>query len=157
MKKILLLSLLLGFTVLAQTQSKPSPVVPGSENSKLREVYSAKIEFLRSVLDLNQKEADLFWPVYSEYLRQRDLFSTKKKSCMTGLNNYISGNKTYTESNVKRLLDLYSFYDDEIVRIDKAFYSDIQKILPTKKIALYYKADEDFRVKMIQQLKGSKP
>lgn len=146
--------MLLGFVVLAHSQSKPSPVVPGSENAKLREVYSAKIEYLRSVLDLNQKEADLFWPVYSEYLRQRDLFSTKKKSCMLGLNNYISGNKTYTELNVKKLLDLYSFYDEEILRIDKAFYSDLHKILPLRKIVLYYKADEDFRVKMIQQLKG---
>lgn len=149
-----MLSILLSFVVLAHSQSKPGPVVPGSENAKLRDVYSAKIEYLRSVLDLNQKEADLFWPVYAEYLRQRNLFSTKKQSCMGGFNKYLSTNKKNPEPNVRKLLDLYSFYDEEIVRIDKAFYSDLHKILPLRKIVLYYKADEDFRIKMIQQLKG---
>lgn len=144
---------MLAFGSIISSQSKPiySQV---SEFAKLREINSLKIEFLKSVLDLKQKEADLFWPVYSNYVQQRDLYSVRKKSCIIGLNNFASGQKKYTEKNLKKLLNFYHFYEDEINKIDKAFYSDLQKILPLKKIAFYYKAEEDFRVKMIQQLKG---
>ncbi len=155
MKKIGFILAFLVLTSIGYSQAKPSPFVSiGGENQKLQELLVAKIEYIRSVLDLNQKEADLFWPLYSEYVKKRDLFTLKKKSCMTGLSNFATGAKKYEDINIKTLVERYNFFDGEIANLDRGFYNDILKFLPIKKIALYYKADEDFRIKIIQQLKG---
>lgn len=156
MKKftLFLISGLIALSGFAQNRSNNN----GAEISKIKEVTMAKTAYLKSVLDLTQKEADLFWPVYSKYLETRELYTAKRRSCITGFNNYMDGrNKTMNERGVKTLLDLFSFYDEAIVKLDKSFYLEIQKILPIKKQVAFYKAEEDFRVKLLQQLKNSKP
>lgn len=136
------------------SQSKPSS--RPAESEKIRGVFSAKTEYIRSVLDLSQKEADTFWPIYNNYLEKREMLSSKKRSCMIGINKYLSSQNNMTEKNIKTLLDLNSYYDEEIIKLDKNFYLNVQKVLSLRKQALLFKAEEDFRVMLIQQLKGSK-
>jgi hypothetical protein len=155
MKKLFLFVILTSLSL--QLLSQTGPTVQGKETTRIKEVFNAKTEYIKSVLDLTQKESDVFWPIYNDYTGKLETLSNRKRSCITGINKYLGLQSNMTEKNLKVLLDLNIYYDEQISQLNKSFYMDIQKILSLKKLALFYKAEEDFRVKIIQQLKGSKP
>ncbi|MPM99615.1 hypothetical protein SDC9_146807 [bioreactor metagenome] len=73
-----------------------------------------------------------------------------------GINRYLKGEIPYNEKNLRTLLDAYTSLAEAEARVDREFYSSISKFLSLIKVAKLYKAEEDFRIKMILMLKGDK-
>ena len=151
MKKILTIVLVL----LCSSFSKANSPKP-EQTQRYDQVFEAKIAFISTALDLSAKEGELFWPIYNSHWETKEKIARKRSSCLMGINRYLKGEIPYNEKNLRTLLDTYTSLAEAEARVDREFYSSISKFLSLIKVAKLYKAEEDFRIKMILMLKGDK-
>jgi hypothetical protein len=159
MKKLLLL-LCIAFAFMANGLSAQTakgkdsiPTASGSER-----VQALKVAFITKRLSLTAAEAEKFWPIYNEYQDKREVARKQLQSDYQLIRD--QGDKL-SEEELTRL-------DDEIISLkvkDAALVAEmnekLKKVLPAKKLAELYVAEEDFKKVIIDMLtndnKDSKP
>lgn len=141
MKKIRLFIpalLLLAFTVSAQPP----------EGNRER-VEAMKIGFLTERLDLSPEEARTFWPIYNKY---QDELETLRKGRR---NNLIDARQNFDEmsdSDVAKTVDAELQFRQSELDIVRKYDPQFRKVLPIKKVARLYKAEEAFKRKLLEML-----
>lgn len=152
MKKILLFIAVLFYAsgIFAQDGNKPQ--------SRYEQVQSAKIAFFTTELELTPKEATEFWPVYYKFWKEREVAHRRIQSNLKTIGKALSGETKVTDPELKVMIENYvAGYNDEGI-IQRNYLEEFYKILPVTKIARLYKAEEDFRIRIIHQLrKGGGP
>lgn len=124
------------------------------ETARYEQVQSAKIAFFTTELGLTPKEAEEFWPVYNKFWKEREIAHRKIQGSMRVISKILKGEKPTSENELKKMLDVYvSGFTQEGV-IQKKYFDEFSKMLSTDKVAKLYKAEEDFRIKMIHELRG---
>lgn len=109
-----------------------------------------KIAFITDAMELTSAEAEKFWPVYNK------CESEKKKSFKAMVNAYkaldeaIKAGKDAGE--IDSLLDKYIEAQSSGKDIDSKYIAEYRKILPGKKVAKLYIAEESFRRQQIHRL-----
>ena len=146
-KNILLLLFLLIGNLVTQAQTRKG------DSEKIR---AFKVAFLTEKLDLTEKEAEKFWPLYNVYDKKmmqlyRDERRSIKKRIMAdgGLDNL-------SESESKQIIEKINAVSKEQYETKNEFYSKLTKILPYKKILRLEVAEYEFHRKLIRKLKGEK-
>lgn len=117
---------------------------------KREKIEALRIAFITQQLDLTTQEAQVFWPVYNEYL---DKLETLRKNFKQQYN------KT-TDFNFKTDKEAEAYINAEInmkqkeAEYFKEYYEKIKKVLPLKKVAQLRRAEEDFKKELLHQLQG---
>ncbi len=153
MKNILLLSSVLLFASGLFAQSG-GPFMQNNGQSRYDQIQSAKIAFFTSELELTPKEAAEFWPVYNKLWRAREIAHRRIQGSMRTMCKALGEDSKTSDSELKAMIENYvtGFNDDGAIQRD--YLDQFYKILPIRKIAKLYKAEEDFRVRMIHQLRS---
>ncbi len=107
-----------------------------------------KIAFITERLDLSQKEAQKFWPIYNAF--ENENMNLKRQS--------FEGRKNIDFTNLKDEDALYLLNDMRAVENKKTtlknkFIDDLLKIISAKKIILLVKAEDDFKRKIFEEFK----
>lgn len=152
MKKILLLTVVL-FYASGLFAQDGGPLMQNNGQSRYEQIQSAKIAFFTSELELTPKEAAEFWPVYNKLWKAREIAHRRIQISMRTMCKALSEDSKTSDSELKAMVENYvdGFNDDGLIQRD--YLDQFYKILPIKKIAKLYKAEEDFRVRMIHQLR----
>ena len=121
-------------------------------NEQIKQI-SERLRGLRDVLDLTPEEAQVFWPVYNQ------IAATKAESQKTVAAAYKAlkealNNKDASDEQVNRLLDEYLDAKKAHNAPDKGEVEKYRKVLPAKKVAKLYTAQEKFRRNHIRNFKG---
>lgn len=147
MKNLLLITLLLIFSSNAFAQDPPANSKNGNRWEKIE---NYKVGYLTQKLDLTTGEAEKFWPVYNKYQDKiREL-------------------RMETRAN-RRSMDIASKSDEEVeamvdaqiearltrAKLEKAYHQELKKVLPVRKVALYYTAEEQFKRELLRRLRES--
>jgi len=146
-KNILLLLFLLIGNLITQAQTRKG------DSEKIR---AFKVAFLTEKLDLTEKEAEKFWPLYNVYdkkmmqLYRDERRSIKKRIMVDG------GLDNLSESESKQIIEKINAVSKEQYETKNEFYSKLTKILPYKKILRLEVAEYEFHRKLIRKLKGEK-
>jgi hypothetical protein len=144
MKRILyiIIFLFLGSSVLLAQTTK--------EKSQVETVEAMKIAFITKRLDLSPAEAQAFWPLYNEYQKKIDEIRRSKRE------NTVKGKEDFegmSDKEIEALLSNDFTLKQKELEVQKEYYNKFKAVLPMKKVALYYKAEEDFKKVLIEQLK----
>jgi len=137
---VFLIPAFLLLSLLASAQQKEGP---GFEKFK-----SQKIAFLSEKMNLSPKEAQIFWPVYNQFEKDRMEIQFHRRDLEM---------KTHDEN--------VSLSDQEIIRITReisatfkkeaesaaAYNEKFLKILPPQKVLQLYRAENQFRAHMFDQ------
>ncbi|WP_298238825.1 sensor of ECF-type sigma factor [uncultured Algibacter sp.] len=141
MKKLLtILLLLLSLNVVAQNHRE--------------RVKALKVSFITEMLDLTEKEAQKFWPVYNEHdkkivkIRYQDIRSIRKE-----IKNNI---ESLTDAQASDLLLKLDAAEDKLHKLNLEFSKKLSGIISPKKIILLKIAEEDFKRRMLDELKRRK-
>jgi hypothetical protein len=106
--------------------------------SKKEQKEARRIAFLTQKLELTPKEAEVFWPVYREYKKaQVTLRKTSKPSRKGNVSEM-------TDLELEKLLDDMIVYKQEELDLKKKYHLQFKGILPIKKVAKLYHAEEQF-------------
>lgn len=142
---------LFALTLLAQPNSEARQQ---QRNQRYQQIQSAKIAFFTSEIQLTPKEAEEFWPIYNQYWKEREGVMRKAQSTLKSINKALSGEEKVSEQELKRLVESFVNQGSQEGEIHKEYYNKLSKILSVEKMARMYKAEDDFRMKMIHQFRG---
>ena len=136
MKKITfpILALLLSLSVTAQK----------FDRSKLK---ALKIAHITEQLDLTEKEAQAFWPIYNANEEAKD----KMRSSF--IEKRFENLEELSEAEAKVHLDEMIKMEEAKLNLDKQYQEKLLKVLSAKKILKLMEADRSFRRKMIQEFR----
>lgn len=154
MKRILLiLTIIFAFLangLSAQTGSSSKGIPDSTQSATGAErVQALKVAFITKALNLTSDEAEKFWPIYNLYQDKRE--AARKQLQL----DY----KKIKEQADKLSPEEFQKLDEEIVALkvqDAALVSEmndkLKAVLPPKKLAQLYVAEEDFKKELIKIL-----
>ncbi len=112
---------------------------PADNMDIVREKIRADKKLLVSeVMELTEKEAAAFWPVYDAY--QKDLQKINDRT-LALIDVYAKNYKTMTDDMAKKLLDDMMKIEADRQNMRKAHLPKFQKALSAKKVARYYQLE----------------
>ena len=111
-----------------------------------------KIAFLTTELDLSTKEAQEFWPVYNEYMKEIENAQKAIYVNYKALNEAIKEAKP--EKEVAECLDKYLKAQEDKAELTTESVKKFRKVLSEEKVAKLYLAEEKFRRNHIRNFKG---
>lgn len=115
-------------------------------------ILNQRIAFISQKLQLTTKEAEKFWPIYNSTIEKIHNAHKASSKSLKVLNDALADDNS-SDSDIKALSDAYLNCKATEHSIYAKLYEDISEILPAKKAAKIFQAEEDFRVMLIKQLK----
>lgn len=151
---ILLFMIAVSGNLLAQAPPAP-PVPPGppvpSEAPKHERMESMRIAFLTQKLDLTPEEAQKFWPVYNEFHKRKEEMARKRRQETKGTKEKLD---SLNDKQVETLIDGEIAFKQRMLDLEKEYHAKFKSVLPIKKVARLYKAEEQFTRKLLDHLAG---
>ncbi|MEC3908347.1 hypothetical protein VOI54_15055 [Tamlana sp. 2201CG12-4] len=139
MKKLLPLMLLLFFTLNSIAQ-------------KNRErIKALKISFITEALDLSEKEAQQFWPIYNEY--EKEVSKIRYKEIRAIRKETRDNMNTLSDAKAKELMDRLNSAENRLHQLKMDFHNKLPQVISTKKTVLLKVVEEDFKKKMFEEYK----
>lgn len=146
---IFLLLIFGGASLQAQTSGGDKPTQSGAER-----VQSLKVAFITKVLSLTSDEAEKFWPIYNEYSDKRDVV---RKELQANRQKVKDGAETLSAEELMKLADQEMTLRQQDLDLQKEMHEKLKKVLPAKKLAQLYVAEEDFKKELLKMLKEDNP
>lgn len=120
-------------------------------SSKNETIKSWKISFITKHLRLTPQEAQLFWPVYNQFETESEEIRTNHRKQMQAMKEDFS---EISDAEIEKFVDRQLTFRQSEMDILKKYHPQFKKILPIKKVALLYKAEEEFKRQLLKQIKG---
>lgn len=137
MKNKFLLSLLLITSVITAQERRPVK----------ERVDAMKIGFLTNRLNLTPEEAKTFWPVYNMYSDELEkLRKGRRENIINARDNF----DDMSDAELEKTVDNEIISRQSELEILKKYHPQFKKILPIKKVAKLYKAEEDFKRRLLE-------
>lgn len=153
MKKYILLTFLL-FNILRIENAIAQPGGGRMENRPRKEkVEAMKIGFITDYLDLSSEEAKEFWPVYNKYQDEMEVLRKGRRQNM--LNDQTDLN-TMSDSELEKLVDSEIIFHQNELDLQKKYHPQFKKVLPMRKVAKLYRAEEAFKKKLLEMIRERK-
>lgn len=161
MKRILLIPIFilafLATDLAAQQDPKGKPDSTQTATGAER-VQSLKVAFITKRLALSSAEAEKFWPIYNEYQDKRE---TARKQMQEDYRKIREQANELSDEDLLKLSDEIIRLRQQDVALQAEMHEKLKKVLPPKKLAQLYVAEEDFKKELLRILteekEGTKP
>lgn len=150
MKKFFALTLCLFASVLlfAQPQGKPDNEQRKKDWERLQ---AEKIAFITQELDLTPEEAQVFWPVYNQCWKEVLASHKASREAFAGIRGKQA--EGLTDKEMEKKLDAYIQASTRSNQVLADWYPKFKQVLPIRKVAKLYQAEEAFQQRMINNLR----
>ncbi|WP_445734754.1 hypothetical protein [Mariniflexile sp.] len=136
MKKFTNLLFIISFSLLSVAQSNRD------------KIKTLKIAYITEKLDLSEKEAQQFWPIYNNFEEEnsnlrRQAYDARKKADLN----------TISEEQAVNILKEIRLNENKKQALENDFVDRLTKVISAKKIILLHKIEDDFKRKMFEEYK----
>ncbi|MFZ1748564.1 MAG: hypothetical protein WAU01_00155 [Saprospiraceae bacterium] len=110
-------------------------------------MMAQKAAYITQQLELNENEAQKFWPIYNSYQSELDALKSEMKI------------KPSADMSDKEAEDMmYALLDTKAKEIDiqKKYIQKMKTVISAKRIAMLFKAERGFKEKVISNIKDRK-
>lgn len=122
-------------------------------DDKKENIEAMKIAFLTKELDLSPEEAQKFWPVYNAYTDElKKLRENRKERFKDSKNDFSNLN----DKEVEKLVDMEISSRQQELDLLKQYHVKFKEVLPIKKVASLYRAEEKFKRQLLERIKERK-
>jgi len=122
----------------------------GQEAKPVREkVEAMKVGFLTERLNLTPEEAKVFWPVYNKYTDELEVLRKSRRD------NLVNARKNFddmSDKEVEKVVENEIASRQSELDLLKKYYPQFKSVLPIKKVAKLYRAEEDFKRKLLDMI-----
>ena len=113
-----------------------------------------KIAYFTKELELTSEEAAKFWPLYYQSWEERTHARKTTMQDLKKLNDALKADPPKSQEEIKQLADAYlKSYGNEYALVPK-YFTKFNQVLPLRKTAKIFQAEENFRVMLIRQLRN---
>ncbi len=131
----------------------PPPPKDHHQKEKRENIEAQKVGFLTKKLDLTAEEAQKFWPVYNQYDDKLKELRSKRREDMKNAKENLEG---MSDKDIEQLVDNEMAFRQKELDLQKEYNSKFKAVLPIKKVAKLYRADEEFKRFLLNELKDRK-
>jgi hypothetical protein len=142
---IILLLLFTWTTPLLAQAGGDKPTPSGAERVK-----ALKVAFITQSLKLTSDEAEKFWPIYNEYSDKRDVVRAQLAENRKKVKEQA---ETLSAQELMKLADEEMTLRQQDLDLQKEMHEKLKKVLPAKKLAMLYVAEEEFKKELLKMLK----
>jgi hypothetical protein len=152
----ILFSVFLFCSVFSYAQKGPPPQPRNKEHREERQdnIESMKIAFLTKKLNLTPEEAQLFWPVYNQYTDKLNELRRKRRMENKEAKHNVD---EMSDKEVEQTVDNEIVFRQKELDIQKEYHTKFKAVLPIKKVAKLYQAEEQFKRVLLDKLKRDQP
>jgi hypothetical protein len=116
-------------------------------------VQAMKVAFITKRLNLTPAEAEKFWPIYNEYQDKRDAVRKQQQEIRKKIREQ---GDTLPEAELTRLADEEMALRQQDLALQLEMHNKLKAVLPPKKLAQLYVAEEDFKKELLRILTEEK-
>src|SRR3546814_7963320 len=117
------------------------------------EIESLRVAIFTKQMELTPAESKVFWPIYNKF---REAMNKQHRSRRERMSHLRKDMATLSEAEVKTLVEAeVTFYEKEAT-LTRKYNEEFKKILPIKKVARLYIAEEAFKRELIDRLRESR-
>jgi hypothetical protein len=130
------------------------PVIRSSaQNANMEKLNNYKIGFFTKKLNLTSEEAEKFWPVYNDYQGQKNAVQMEKLKLNRNFN---QNESTLTDNQLEEMGDKYVDCLVQESNLAVAFHKKLKDVLPPVKVILYYQAENQYKIQLLNELQSAK-
>lgn len=127
----------------------------GDHEDKLEEkkekVDAARIAFITNELDLTTEEAQKFWPIHNEFRAEMDKLHEERRAIYKKEKGNIDD---LSDEEVKGMMDKHFALERQELALKEKYHKKFLEVLPAKKVAKLYHAEQRFKRELLQRMKG---
>ena len=125
-----------------------------AQHKNRERIKALKVSVITEKLDLSEKEAQQFWPIYNAHEKETSAIRfIEIKSIRKEIRENIDA---MTDDKANELLIRLNMAENKIHKSRMAFANSLSGILSPKKIILLKIAEDDFKKKMMEELRKRK-
>jgi len=124
------------------------PVEDEIPENRREEIEAMKVAFLTRRMELTPEESQVFWPVYNQYQGELDAHRREGRKIKTQA-------RRVEDPTIEELDDLSSrrfAHERKRIDIEEKYYEEFKKVLPPRKIAVYYVTEQAFKRELLRRL-----
>ncbi len=149
-RPLVLAVLLCSVTLPVLAQDKPADTMP-----ILREKIQADKKLLVATnVDLTEKEAQAFWPVYASYQKDLGLLNGRM---LVLLQDFARTYHAMTDEEARKLVGEYLAIEKDRVRQKQSYLPKLRQALPEKKVARYLQIENKIEAVIRYEIAGMVP
>ncbi len=118
--------------------------------SGMDKIKSLKIAFITERLSLSSDEAAVFWPVYNEHESALEALRIRERD---EIRNKLQNFRSMSDQQIQNLMDDYLELQEERNRKNTAFLKRMANLISARKTFLLIKAEDDFKKRLLQQIR----
>ena len=116
-----------------------------NDDEKIR---ALKVAFFTKELDLSEKEAQKFWPVYNKHTK---IYDDLRNNEWASVKSRMDEIQALCDDDADKLLKDYQDYQTKRLAIRLDYIQDLEKVISAKKIMLLRKAEYEFNKNLLKQ------
>lgn len=129
------------------------PLLASAQRPDREEIESLRVAIFTKHMDLSSQESKTFWPVYNRFREEMNKLHRDRRERMSTLRKEID---ELSDDQVKTMVEAeVAYYEKEAV-LTRKYNEQFKKILPIKKVAKLYTAEEAFKRELINRLRESR-
>ncbi|MCO4294001.1 hypothetical protein NF867_14135 [Solitalea sp. MAHUQ-68] len=115
------------------------------------DIEALKVSIITTKVGLTAEEGKVFWPVYNEYQteKQRLIKERRQKIVMARMNADNLSDKEVEDV----ILNDFNIQQREL-DVERKYYDRFKKVIPLKKVAKLYMAEEQFKRELLKRLRN---
>ena len=119
------------------------------------QIEAFKIAFFTQKLNLTSQEAEVFWPVYNDYLDNNEYSSElddlrrKRNQLQQEVKREILSSDN---QKLEALSDQFIALKKEENNISEKYHQKFKQVLPIRKVIMLYKAEQEFKQELLKEI-----
>lgn len=139
MKTLISIVFILSFSLITVAQSNRD------------KIKTLKIAYITEKLNLSEKEAQKFWPIYNNFEEENSRLRKEAYEARKKINF-----ETITEEEAKQILKEWRLNDNKRQELENDYINNLTKVISAKKTILLHRIEDDFKRKMFEEYKKRK-
>ncbi|MCF6241463.1 MAG: hypothetical protein L3J74_08985 [Bacteroidales bacterium] len=107
--------------------------------SQQKVLKKEKNEIVKDVLELNNDEAKVFWPIYDQYMHELKPYN---QIFVNTIKEYIDKYDHLSDEDAKKLFNNTIIVEESKLRLKKKYYRKMVKVLPPQKVIRYFQLEK---------------
>lgn len=117
---------------------------PQAQSRFKDKIESLRIAFITKELDLSSAESEKFWPIYNDYLADKEDIEKE----------YATGPiKNVSDEKAEELINKYFEREEKLLDLKKLYFTKLRNVLPLPKIARLNRVETAFKEALLERLK----
>ena len=113
-------------------------------------IKTLKVAFITERLSLTSEEAQVFWPIYNAH---EDKIEAIKRKERTQIRSKLLDFDSLSEKEADAILSELITLEGEKAKLTLDYFEELRSVMPSKKIILLTKAEEDFKKRLLQEMR----